>query len=226
MMGLSEILLRTILAFCVLFILCRILGKKQLSQLTYFNYITGISISSITANVIFSNNTTFLTSIAVIIVCCALTILISLISLKKEEARKLLEGEPAIIIKQGKLLKQAMQSNRLNLHELSTLMREQNVFSISDIEYAILENNGKLTVLKKAQKQNATREDVQAPAATPMYLPTQIIVDGNVIQENLREFNLDEAWLVNQLKLNNVNNVKDVFYAELQTDGTVYLVKQ
>jgi uncharacterized membrane protein YcaP (DUF421 family) len=225
-MGLVEMLGRTIISFCTLFLLCRILGKKQLSQMTYFNYVTGISIGSITANVIFSTDTSFLISLIVLIVWCSLTVTLSLVSMKNEDTRKLLDGEPTIIIKNGVLLKQAMRKSRLNLIELTSLMREEKVFSVTDIEYAILETNGKLTVLKKSQKQNATKEDVKVPLPALAYLPSQIIVDGNVISENLTEFKLDEAWLFSQLHLYNVNSVKDIFYAELQTDGTLYIVKK
>lgn len=105
------------------------------------------------------------------------------------------------------------------------LLREQNTFSISEVDYAILETNGKLSVMKKQEQQQPTKLDMSIPVKNYKYFPSEIITDGNIIKKNLKEFNLKEEWLTNQLKLQNIQSPKEVLYAEIQKDGTIYFEK-
>ncbi|MDP4152523.1 MAG: DUF421 domain-containing protein [Bacillota bacterium] len=220
-----NLISRTVLIFFVLLFLARFLGKKQLSQLTYFNYITGITIGSIAANIISRTNQPFLDEFIGLASWCLLTDLISVLSLKSSKVRTLLDGEPAIIIKKGLINYKTLKISRLNLDDVSMMLREQNVFSITDIDYAILEPDGKLSILKKPEVQLATKKDVKAELSSTAYLPSEIITDGKVVYKNLKELNLSENWLKNALSSQNVNSVDEVMYAEIQSDGTLYLQK-
>lgn len=222
-------LLKTTLSFINLLLLTRLLGKKEMSKLTFFDYITGITIGSITAHIITSpdmSRISFLHNIAALIWWCFLTGLAGFISLKSRKIRTILNGEPSIVIKKGKIIKKVLASSRLNMDDLKTMLREQSIFSLQDVDYAILESNGHLSVLKKQTKLPPTKQDMQIPTTTPEYLPTALIINGKVIEHNLKELDLNQNWLENQLKALGVNSIEDIFYGEIQGDGSLYLSEE
>jgi len=218
-----EMILRTTFAFIVLLILARFMGKKQISQLTFFHYVTGITIGSIAADIAGESRTPFLNGIISMIWWAALTILMSYIAFKSKKARILLDDQPTIVVYEGKIVEASLKKLRLHLNDLSMMLREQSIFSIKDVHYAILETNGELSVLKKVEQEAATKKDVNAPTQTPKYLPTEVIAEGKISKRNLTELNLTEEWLHEQLKKKGIGNVKNVFYAEVQTDGSLHI---
>ncbi|MZK51091.1 YetF domain-containing protein [Clostridium beijerinckii] len=219
------LLSRITLVFIVLLLLTRILGKKQMSQLTFFNYITGITIGSIAANVVSESNQPFSDEFIGLIWWCVLTFLAGYIGLKSGKLRQIIDGQPTIVIKKGKIIRSALKSSRLNLDDLSMMLRKQNIFSIKEVEYAILEPNGDLSTLKKPENQQISKSDMNITTPIPKYLPSEIIADGKIIWHNLNELNLSEDWLNNQIKMQNISSSKDILYAELQSDGTLFIQK-
>lgn len=217
---------KTTISFAVILFLTRILGKKQMSHLTFFNYITGITIGSIAANMILESNTYFINGIVSLLWWFLLTFLIGFISLKSPKLRIILDGEPTIVIKKGEIIEKSLYSMRLNMDDLSMMLRNKDIFSIKDVDYAILEPDGKLSVLKKQDQQSVTKKDMQIIILSPTYFPTELIVDGKLIKRNLQELNLTEKWLNTHLKNSGVNSIKEIFYAELQSDGTIYIKKK
>lgn len=217
------VLIKATICFIVLFSLTRFLGKKEMSKLTFFNYITGITTGSLTAHIMTLTGKAFFYGIAALIWWGALTWLAGFISLKSRRFSVILNGEPTIVIKKGKIMKKAMASSRLNIDDLNTLLREQKIFSIKDIDYAILESNGHLSVLKKPGQKTITKKDMNIFTASPLYFPTTIIINGKVIERNLKELNLDGQWLNDKLKFHGVDSIEDVFYAEVQSDGTLHV---
>jgi len=115
---------------------------------------------------------------------------------------------------------------RLNMDDLTMLLREKDAFSIREVQYAILEPHGELSVVKKAVKQQASKEDLNLQPQEPAYLPGEIITDGKVIARNLREFGKSEEWLRQQLAAQRISSAKDVLYAELEEDGTLFVQKR
>lgn len=210
-----KIISKTTLTFLTLLILTRILGKKQLSQLTFFNYITGVTIGSLAANTIINTGSNYFNEMINLIWWTLLTILVSLISLKCPKTRALLDGEPTIVIKNGKIIEEALKSTKINLDDLSMLLRNKDVFSIKEVDFAILESDGKLSVLKKQGEQH-----------TRLYIPTEIITDGNLVKRNLKELNLDEKWIYKELKNQGIYSIKEVLYGEIQEDGSLYIDKK
>ena len=220
-----HLLFRITSIFMVLLILTRILGKNQMSHLTFFNYITGITIGSIAANMVHESNQPFIDDFISLTWWCILTLLVGFISLKSGKLRQIIDGQPTIVIKKGKIIKDSLKSNRVNMDDLSMLLRKQNIFSIKEVDYAILEPNGNLSVIKKPQHQQITKSDINIYPSPLNYIPSEIIVDGKIIYDNLKELNLNEHWLQNELKKQNITSAKDVFYAEIQTDGSLFINK-
>ncbi|WP_040227687.1 DUF421 domain-containing protein [Bhargavaea cecembensis] len=216
-----EMVLRSAVTFAVLLLLTRLLGKKQMSQLTFFNYVTGITIGSIAGNIAGESETPFFDGLVSLVTWVLLTILLSLISLKWAGARVILDNEPTIVIKDGRIDERAMKSVQLHLDDLNMMLRETGVFMVKDVRYAILETNGALSVLLKGQNLPATKKDVNVGAGPAKYLPTEIISDGKVVRKNLAEYDLTEAWLLKELGKHGVSRPEQVFFAQLQEDGTL-----
>ncbi|AJK90029.1 membrane protein [Lysinibacillus sp. A1] len=215
--------LRTLFSFFTLLILARILGKKQLGQLTFFHYITGISIGSIASQIAAVAETPFLDGLISLIWWSFLTFFITIITLKSKKARVLFDDKPTIVIQNGLILESGLKKNRLHMDELTMMLREQAIFSVQDVQFAILETDGKLSVLHKTSVQSATKQDVKADVTPPTYLPTEVISDGQLIYENLVELELTEDWLNKKLKKQRVHNVRDVYFAQVQTNGSLYI---
>lgn len=218
-----EMIMRTTFAFIVLLILARFMGKKQVSQLTFFHYVTGITIGSIAADIAGETRTPFLNGIISMIWWAVLTVLMSYIAFKSKKARIILDDQPTIVVYEGKIVEASLKKLKLHLNDLGMMLREQSIFSIKDVHYAILETNGKLSVLKKAGQEAATKKDVNAPSQVPKYIPTEVIAEGKISNRNLTELNLTEEWLYEQLKKQGIGNVKNIFYAEVQTDGSLHV---
>jgi len=221
-----ETSIRTIVGFLVLLLLTRILGKKQLGQLTIFTYITGIAMGNIAGDMVVHRDIKLIDGVTGLTIWAMLTLLTEFISLKSSKARVLLDGEPVIIIKKGEIMKNMLSSQRLNIDDLTMMLRTNNVFSIQDVEYAILEPNGQLSIFKKPDKVQVTREDLNIPASNISYLPTEIIVDGKLVKKSLLETGQTQQWLDQQLKQAGIRSVDEVLYAELQSDGSLYINKK
>lgn len=217
------IILKPTLAFVLLLILTRILGKKQMSQMTFFNYVTGITIGSLAANIITFDDETIWHEVVGLIWWCFLTALLAYITLKSSMLRKVIDGKPSILIKNGVIQKNELKSTRINIEELTMMFREQSIFSIKDIDYAILEQNGQLSILKIQDKITVDRKDMSIATTQPKFLPAEVIIDSKIIHKNLTSYGLNLQWLENQLNQQGINNIDDVFYAEIQNDGTLYV---
>ncbi|UNT53583.1 YetF domain-containing protein [Lysinibacillus capsici] len=218
-----EMILRVIFSFFVLLLLTRILGKKQLSQLTFFHYITGITLGSIAAQIASQAQTHFLDALIALIWWGILTYIMTIVTLKSKKARVLIDGKPTIVIQNGLILESALIKNRMHMEELTMMLREQSIFSVQDVQYALLETDGKLSVLQKTSEQVATKQDVKADVSPPTFLPTEVVSDGQLIYENLVELDLTEDWLMKKLKKQNIQSVEDVYFAQVQTNSSLYI---
>lgn len=221
-----ETSLRTIIGFTVLLVLTRLLGKKLLGQLTFFTYITGIAMGNIAGDMVVHRDIKLIDGVSGLILWTALTFLVEFVSLKSSGARVLLDGEPTIVIKKGVIMQKELAAQRLNMDDLTMLLRNNNIFSIQDVDFAILEPNGRLSVLKKTMLEAVTKKDMQLQPENRIYLPTEIIVDGRVVQKNLKELNLDNEWVVQQISQAGINSVEEVFFAELQSEGSLYISRK
>lgn len=223
---LLEVLFRGSLGFLLLLIITRMIGNKQLGQLTVFTYISGIAIGAMAGGMVLYHDIELYESALGIILWGGLTILLELISLKSPAARKILDGSPVIVINDGQILYPALKKERLNLDDLTMLLRTNQVFSISEVQYAILEANGELSVLKKQQHDLPTRQDLNLTVAAIKYLPSQIIADGHFIQKNLTTSGLSKEQAMNLLKQSGCHDPAEVLYGEITATGSLYIQKR
>lgn len=216
-------ILRSILSFFTILVLARIIGKKQLSQLTFFHYITGITIGSITAEVSTQHNTDYWDGFIALICWTLLTLLVSYLTLNFSKFRILIDDRPTILIQNGTIIKKGMKKARLHPDELGMLLREQGIFSFEEVHYAVFETNGELSVLKKPAFANATKMDAGAADLTlPAHLPTEIIRSGKIIRKNLMELGITEEWVLQKLKEKTVE-IDDVYFAQVLPDDSLYI---
>ncbi len=218
-----EMIIRVTVSFIVLLVLARLLGKEQVSQLTFFHYVTGITIGSIAGEIVSQSGGHFLNGLISMIWWALLTLLMSFIALKSQKFRVILDDKPIIVMHGGKLIEKSMKKARLSINDLNMMLREQGIFSIKDVDYAIFETNGSLSVLKKAGQEPATKKDVNAPAPQPKYIPMEIISDFKIVKKNLTELDLTEEWVYEELKKQGIGQVEQVYYAEIQSDGSLYV---
>ncbi|MGG4146042.1 DUF421 domain-containing protein [Paenibacillus algorifonticola] len=221
----GEILFRTATSFVVLLVLTRLLGKKQVGHLTFFNYVTGITFGSTTAEIIVNRQITLLQGISSLVLWSLLAFIIALTGLHSVKAREILDGQPTILIKKGEILEKTLTKQHLNIDDLIMLLRNKDVFSPEEVEFAILEPDGKLSVLRKEELLPATKKDIKAALTPIQRIPTELIIDGKIVEKNLVKMDVSFAWLNQQLKKASIHSLDQVFYAELQLDGTLYIDK-
>ena len=212
------------IVFVLLIILSRLIGKKLLGQLTFFDFVTGITLGTIggafvTAEV--RGNYVLISAV----IFALLAVLTGIITLKNVTARKLIEGEPIVLMQNGKVLEKNMVKIRYNQDDLMMQLREKDIFRYSDVEYAILEPHGKLSVLKKGDKQTVTLKDLNIKPSPTSGISTEIIRDGRIQEVNLKERKLSHEWLYNQLMAQGVAKIDEVFLAALSADGELYIDK-
>lgn len=219
-----ELIVRISLGFIVLFILARIMGRKEISQMTFFNFVSAIAIGSIAANLAVNQNLSIQNGVLALAGWTAFTLVMDLIDIKSKKARKVTTGDPITVIKEGKIVERALKKSRLDIDALKTMLRQKNIFSLADVDYAIFETNGNLSVMPKEPKQPLTKSDMNKvnPSKKMVPLPTEVITDGMVLTNNLTKLKLDQAWLDQQLQQAGIKSASDVFYAEVQQDGTLF----
>lgn len=202
-----NIILKTLLLYFFIVIVYRIMGKKEIGKLSIIDLIVSILIAELAAISIEQYDSSIMISIIPITCLVLIEILFSYIGLKNSKFRKLIEGNPIVIIKNGKLNFKAMKKLRYSLDDLISQLREQSIKSIEDVNYAVLENNGKLSIFK-----NDTE------------YPMPIIIDGEIDKNVLKDMNKDETWINKILEKNNIE-LKNVFYA-FYTKNKTYIIKK
>ncbi len=220
-----EAALRAVLAFAALLFLTRIMGRQHYSQLTFFDFVTGTAIGSIGGLIAANVGVNVWAAASALIVFAALLILNSYLALESRPLRKLIKGEPVIVVHNGKILEGNMAQMRYSADDLTTQMREKGYFDISNIEYAILEIDGQLSVMPKSQNRPVTPKDLNIPTGYEG-VSSELIVDGKVIEQNLEQNKLSRKWLEDQLKMQGIYNAGEVSYASLGTDGKLYIDKK
>lgn len=217
-----EVITRAVISFVVLFIWCRILGKKLISQVTFFDFVAGITIGSVTANIMLSPQIPLWIGLIGLSLFCALALLLDWLSLKSLKVRKLGDGVPILVIKEGKILEEGMRKSRLNMDNLLFMLRKKNIFYLDEVELAYYETDGSVSALKKTNFQAVTRQDMSFSAIT-RGLPQAVIKDGKMIETGLKELGKDEKWLKKQLEKVGVDDLSDVTLAQVDQNDQMYV---
>lgn len=203
--------LTTVGSFAVLFLSAKLIGHKQIAQLDFFDYITGITIGSIAAEMATELEEPWKPMIAMVLYG-GITLALSLISSRFPRSRKYLNGTPTILMDHGKLYYENLKKARLDLSEFLVLCRQQGYFDLTTIQTAIFEYNGKLTILPVTTQRPVTPQDLDLSPDQELIF-TELIMDGRILEDNLHRMGLDRTWLDKQLKQRHISSAKEVFLA-------------
>lgn len=210
-MPVLTLCLTTVGSFAVLFLSAKLIGHKQIAQLDFFDYITGITIGSIAAEMATELEEPWKPMIAMVLYG-GITLALSLISSRFPRSRKYLNGTPTILMDHGKLYYENLKKARLDLSEFLVLCRQQGYFDLTTIQTAIFEYNGKLTILPVTTQRPVTPQDLDLNPDQELIF-TELIMDGRILEDNLHRMGLDRTWLDKQLKQRHISSAKEVFLA-------------
>lgn len=211
--------------FIGLLIAVKIIGKRQVQQISPFDFVSAVVLGELLGNAIYISETTVFHVLYGLTVWTLLLLGVEKIVQKSRKARNIIEGSPKLVIKKGLIDYQVLKKEKLDFAELTSLLRAKEVFSIREIEYAILEPNGAVTIIKKPPFESVKRIDLNI-AAQPAVINLPLIIEGKVEMRNLIDSGHDEGWLLQTLRDQNVYNIEDVLYAEWnETDG-LYVQKK
>ena len=222
-MELLKVVLTSLLSAAALFIIAKIMGHKQMSQLDFFDYITGITIGSIAAELATELEEPLQPLIAMI-VYGIIAVSLSVLTRKLPKTRKFINGTPTIIMNNGKLYRKNMKKAKLDLSEFMVLCRQEGYFDLSEIQTAIFEYNGRLTVLPVSNKRPINPEDMNL-SPQPAHIFTEVIMDGRILEDNLKRMGLDYKWIQAQLKSQGFRSAKEVFLGVCDENKQLSLYK-
>jgi uncharacterized membrane protein YcaP (DUF421 family) len=213
-----------VIGMFLLFIMTKSLGKTQFSQITPFDFISALILGELVGNAIYDHEVKITEILFTTIIWGVLMYVVEQITQKFKGTRKHLEGEPNIVIHHGMIKFDALKKSKVDINQLKSLIRQQGYFSIQEIEFAILETNGVVSVLPKSQYDTPKLSDLNLPPKS-VNLPVTLILDGEVVYNNLKEIGFDEQWLKGQLSMMGIKDYKEVLYAEWSENQPLFAMK-
>lgn len=218
----SELFLRAIFAILILTIITRVMGKRELGKISTRDFVVALTLGPIIGNACIKVDQKFLQFMPALFIILGVQFILSYVCLKSNSFRKLTNGEPLVMIQDGKIIEKNLKKSRLNIDELTSQLRQKDVFKLSDVWYAILEQNGSFSVLLKSEKHPVTREDKNIQVEDTN-LPVLVIKDGKLIKEKLNMYNFTEAWIKSELNKQNIDDISSVMLAQIDNTGIIYV---
>lgn len=220
---LFDVALRSVISLLFLFLVTRFMGRKQISQLTFFDYVIGITIGSIAAEMATGLEVPYSHCLLSMGLYGAVDIIISVLTRKSIKMRRLFNGCAYILIKEGKILERNLTKVKYDINELLSAARYAGYFNIADIEYAIMEPDGRISFMPKSEKQIATLEDFHITKENEG-LVANVIIDGAIMKENLKMLGLDQKWLRNQIQQQKADKIEEIILATVDKNRnlTIY----
>ena len=215
------IFIRTLILYVMVIATMRAMGKRQIGQLQPFELVVAIMISELASLPMQNTGIPLLSGVIPILTLLAAQIATSFISLKSTKARAIICGTPSILIENGKINENVLKKEMYTLNDLLEQLRSKDISNISDVEFAILETNGQLSIIPKSQKRPVNPEDLKIPTDYEG-ICLDLIIDGKVNLKNLTKANLDKKWLESELKKHGQNDISNVLFASLDSVGNLY----
>jgi uncharacterized membrane protein YcaP (DUF421 family) len=210
-MDIVKLILTTLLSVLALFVITKMMGHKQVSQLDFFDYVSGITIGSIGAELATNLEEPYKPLVALILYGAA-SVILNLIAQKFSKTRKYINGTPTILMSEGKLHRENFKKAKLDLSEFMLMCRELGYFKLDEIRFAVFEHNGRLSILPKAESRPLTPKDAKIVPKEDFFA-TEVVMDGKIMGENLTRMGLNEAWLLKKLNSAGYKEAGDVFLA-------------
>jgi uncharacterized membrane protein YcaP (DUF421 family) len=214
--------IRTLILYALVIIALRLMGKREIGQLQPFELVVLLMISELAAIPSENVSVPLMAGIIPILVLLLVSIILSSIEMKSERARSILNGTPSILIERGKIIEQELIRNRFPLSDLVEELRMKSIPNIADVEFAVLETNGQLSILPKSLKRPVTPEDLNLK---PQYegLPLVLIMDGKLNTTNLAHSKKDLQWIENEIRIRKLQGIEQILFASLDTSGNLFI---
>lgn len=219
------VLIRTIILYLLVILSMRLMGKKQIGELEPFELAITIMISELASLPMQDSRIPLLHGIVPILTLLMLQNMFSLLQLKSEKLRSLINGEPSILIENGTINFNELKNQRFNINDMMEELRLQGYYDLGNIEYAILETSGQLSIIPKTEECAVTKKDLSIKT-TQEKLPVTLILDGKLNKRNLKLIKKDEQWLKNKLKEKNINSYDEILVAILNSKESLYYEKK
>lgn len=217
-----NIFFRSLILYGIVVLIVRVMGKRQIGQLQPFELVIAIMLADLASAPVDDVGVPLIKGVVPIFALAFAQIIISFLSLKSERFRTLIGGSPSILIENGVLQQKKLEQLRINLNDLLEQLRSQNIANIDDVEFAILETNGNLSVFPKVDKKAPTLEDLNIQGK-PESIPVTLIMDGQIMYKNLKKAGQDLNWLLGQIKNLGLDR-KSVFFAYLDTQNQLKVI--
>lgn len=220
-----ETIFRSIISLVTLFLVTKMIGKKQVSQLSLFDYVIGISIGNFAAEMSINLETNEFTGTLAVIIFGLVAYLVSWLSMKSIFLRRFFFGSPSVIIQDGKILDNEMRKCRIDLNDLLEQARIAGYFDISQIAFAVMEVNGSMSFLPKGIYEKPTVGDMNISVKKQGML-ANVIIDGKIMTHNLENINKDENWLIKEIKKQGYKDIEEILLATVDVNNEVTIFKK
>lgn len=220
-----NICFRTILILIILFFITKMMGKKQISELNFFDYVVGITIGSIAADISLDIEKDMLAGIAALFIYGFISYIISFISIKSIWARRFIIGVPTVLVEKGKIIESGLKKSKIDVNDLLMMARENGYFNLDEIDYALMEVNGNISFLPKEKEKPVTKKDIKIKCSNEG-LTVNAIIDSKYMANNMKAINKDKEWLDHELKVNGYDNYDNILLATIDNNYKVTIYEK
>ena len=220
-----NICFRTILVLVILFFITKMMGKKQISELNFFDYVVGITIGSIAADISLDIEKDMIAGIAALFIYGFISYIISFVSIKSILARRFFIGVPTVLVEKGKIIESGLKKSKIDVNDLLMEARENGYFNLDEIDYALMEVNGNISFLPKEKEKPVTKKDMKIKCSNEG-LTVNGIIDSKYMVNNMKAINKDKEWLDHELKVNGYDNYDNILLATIDNNYKVTIYEK
>lgn len=220
-----NICFRTILVLIILFFITKMMGKKQISELNFFDYVVGITIGSIAADISLDIEKNMIAGIAALFIYGFISYIISFVSIKSILARRFFIGVPTVLVEKGKIIESGLKKSKIDVNDLLMEARENGYFNLDEIDYALMEVNGNISFLPKEKEKPVTKRDMKIKCSNEG-LTVNAIIDSKYMVNNMKAINKDTEWLDHELKVNGYDNYDNILLATIDNNYKVTIYEK
>lgn len=220
-----NICFRTILVLIILFFITKMMGKKQISELNFFDYVVGITIGSIAADISLDIEKNMNAGIAALFIYGFISYIISFVSIKSILARRFFIGVPTVLVEKGKIIESGLKKSKIDVNDLLMEARENGYFNLDEIDYALMEVNGNISFLPKEKEKPVTKRDMKIKCSNEG-LTVNAIIDSKYMVNNMKAINKDKEWLDHELKVNGYDNYDNILLATIDNNYKVTIYEK
>ena len=220
-----NICFRTVLVLIILFFITKMMGKKQISELNFFDYVVGITIGSIAADISLDIEKNMIAGIAALFIYGFISYIISFVSIKSILARRFFIGVPTVLVEKGKIIESGLKKSKIDVNDLLMEARENGYFNLDEIDYALMEVNGNISFLPKEKEKPVTKKDMKIKCSNEG-LTVNAIIDSKYMVNNMKAINKDKEWLDHELKVNGYDNYDNILLATIDNNYKVTIYEK